>query len=174
MPRPPAGGRGILFAVIYLRASLNLAQTRLRVLYFGLASAFYTKETKVSERKRRVFVICPVRNADPEVVSKIEAYIKKLEADGRTEVYWPYRDTDQVDPIGFRICCDNGQGIYRADEIHFYYDPKSEGSKFDFGMLFMASAIIGPKKKVVIINRGEVIPTEGKSFANVLLALATE
>ena len=39
-------------------------------------------------------------------------------------------------------------------------------------MLFMASEVIGPKKNIVIVNREAVTPTEGKSFQNVLLALA--
>lgn len=121
--------------------------------------------------KKRIFVICPVRNADGETNRKIEEYVLKQEDFGH-EVYWPKRDTDQIDSIGLRICTDNARAIARADEIHIWYDAGIQGSLFDVGMTFMASQIVGPTKRIVLINPGSVRPTEGKSFANVLIALS--
>ncbi|MDI6734375.1 MAG: hypothetical protein QMD50_02705 [Patescibacteria group bacterium] len=124
--------------------------------------------------KTKIFIISPIRNASKEVLEAIKKYVALKENEG-CEVYWPYRDrdTDQNDPVGFRICFENGRAIYRADEVHVWYEKGSEGSIFDSGMLFMASIIIGPEKKVVLINKDEVKPTDDKKgFNNVLLALS--
>ncbi len=122
------------------------------------------------KESRRIFVICPVRNVPDEVVVKIGTYVKKLERSG-AEVYWPFRDTDQNDPIGLHICQDNRRAVSQADEIHIWFDPKSQGSVFDFGMTF--AFMMSQKKRIVIANPEEVRSTKGKSFQNVLLALAT-
>ena len=112
---------------------------------------------------KNIFLICPVRGVSDEEKAAIKAYVDKLEALGH-RVYWPARDTNQDDPIGLRICTDNRWGIRQADEIHIWWNPASEGSRFDFGMVFAL------EKKVIIANREAVTPTPGKSFANVLLA----
>ncbi|MDI6821135.1 MAG: hypothetical protein QMD65_03090 [Patescibacteria group bacterium] len=132
------------------------------------------KRKRMPAFQKRIFIICPVRHISEEVRKTIEKYVAQKEKEG-SEVYWPFRDTDQNDAVGFRICCDNGRAIFRADEVHIWYDKESQGSIFDVGMLFMASIIIGPKKKVVIINRKDVKFTDGKkSFNNVLLALSAK
>ncbi|HTK60431.1 MAG TPA: hypothetical protein VL283_04510 [Candidatus Baltobacteraceae bacterium] len=123
--------------------------------------------------KKSVFLICPVRNASQEALDAANAYVADLETKGYS-VHWPPRDTAQDDPVGLRICRDNGRALLAADEVHVWYDPASQGSVFDFGMLFMASEVIGPEKKVVLVNPESVTPTEGKSFQNVLLALVKE
>jgi len=116
----------------------------------------------------KVFIICPVREAPPEIMEQIRAYVAKLETDG-CQVHWPPRDTDQSDPHGINICLTNCDGIIDADEVHIWFDPASHGSDFDRGILF-ALLRVGFPKKVVLINPVE--PTPHKSFANVLLALA--
>ncbi len=113
--------------------------------------------------KKRIFLICPVRGVPDDVKAKVEAYVAKLEAEGHS-VYYPARDTDQTDPIGFQICLDNRWGIRQAHEVHIWYRKGSQGSVFDFGMVFQI------EKKLVIANPGDLQPTEGKSFENVLLA----
>jgi hypothetical protein len=122
-------------------------------------------------KAKKIFLICSVRDATREEILRIEEYIKNLEKQGH-KVYWPYRDTDQNDPIGKRICTDNATTIIWADEIHIWWTEKSQGSLFDFGMSFMCY-ILG-SKKIVLANPGEVKPTEKKSFNNVLLALHAE
>lgn len=118
----------------------------------------------------RIFLICPVRNSRPEVQKRIAAYVAGLEAKGHS-VYWPARDTDQLDPIGLEICKKNLFAILLAGEIHIWYDATSQGSVFDLGAALMASEHI-QKKRFVIANPEEVHLTSGKSFQNVLLSLA--
>jgi len=124
---------------------------------------------------RRIFVkniaiICPVRNVDAKTQEKIQDYVRKLEKQGH-RVHWPPRDNDQSDPIGIRICKQMRQALKNAHEIHVWYEPESEGTIFDLGMLF-AFLLLDSGKEVVIINRDQVGPTPHKSFQNVLLELA--
>jgi hypothetical protein len=120
----------------------------------------------VSKEKRgkNVFLICPVRNCPPEIAEKIERYVRSL-AEAGNSVYWPYRDTNQNDSIGARICADNRRALARAHEVHLWYFKGSQGSLFDLGMLF------GLNKKLVVANPEEIERTPHKSFENVLLFL---
>ncbi len=117
---------------------------------------------------KRIFVICPVRNVDAETNEAIRNYIHGLEERGY-KVHWPFRDTNQNDPVGLNICSENREAIYLADEVHIWFDVKSQGSLFDIGITF--AFIRDLDKKVVIINKDQVLPTPHKSFQNVLLAL---
>lgn len=112
----------------------------------------------------KIFLICPVRDVPAEVNVAIEKYVDALKAVGNS-VHWPYKNTAQDDPVGLRICQDNRRAIEDADEVHVWWNGKSEGSFFDFGMAFAL------RKKIVLANHAMVQPTPGKSFANVLLAL---
>jgi len=130
----------------------------------------------------KIFLICPVRkrkkrtlkrfliwigiiaDQDKQEQEAILRYVSGLEEAGH-EVHWPPRDTDQDDPIGLRICQDNGQAIKEADEIRIWWNEKSLGSHFDFGMAFIL------QKKIVLINPQSVQRTLTKSFTNVLLEL---
>jgi hypothetical protein len=114
---------------------------------------------------KKVFIICPVRDATPDVDKMIREYIKELEGKNY-EVHYPPRDTNQNDPIGINICTQNMQAVMNADEVHIYWTDYSKGSLFDLGMTFMA------RKPLKIINRDEVEETDGKkSFNNVLREL---
>ena len=105
---------------------------------------------------KKIFLVCSVRNASDEEKAAQEEYVKKLEAKG-DKVYWPHRDTKQDDPTGLNIIAQNRQGIIEADEIHFWWkhrpdgSSESEGSVFDFGMTWMAMLLM-PEKKIVIAN----------------------
>jgi len=116
----------------------------------------------------KIFVICPVRNADESFTRFIHRYVADLEGQGH-QVHLPPRDTDQTDPHGIEICLRNCDAIIAADEVHIWFDPQSTGSHFDRGMLF-AMLRLGMPKKVVLINT--LYRTDHKSFENVLLALA--
>ena len=114
---------------------------------------------------KKIFVICPVRDATPEVDKEIREYIKGLE-EKNWEVHYPPRDTNQDDKIGINICTENKHAILNADEIHIYWTDYSTGSLFDLGMSFLAG------KPIKLINRDAVKPTDGtKSFNNVLREL---
>ena len=114
--------------------------------------------------ERKIFMICPVRDISQAEEKFLHDYLSRLEEAGH-KVHYPPRDTDQDDNVGLRICSDNRAAIMDSDEIHIYYNPHSEGSKFDFGMVFMAD------KPLKLINREDVEMTTHKSFQNVLLAL---
>lgn len=118
-------------------------------------------------KKRKIFIICPVRKARPEIEERIRTYVAELEAEG-CEVHWPARDTVQTDPHGMNICLTNCDRIIAADEIHIWF-VATEGSDFDRGMLFVLLRI-GFRKKVVLINH--VAPVPHKNFKNVFLDLA--
>src|SRR3989344_8762787 len=122
--------------------------------------------------RKRIFLICKVRNVPPETEKKHAAYVASKEKEGY-EVYWPKRDTDQNDHLGLRICKDNRLAIVMADEVHVWYDKTSEGSKFDLGMVLMMLYFSEQRyQKIVIANPEEVQPTPKKSLENVLIALA--
>ncbi|MBU6500920.1 MAG: hypothetical protein KGJ89_02240 [Patescibacteria group bacterium] len=114
---------------------------------------------------KTVFLICPIRGVTADELEDIKIYVAKLEGTGK-KVYWPYRDTNQNDPVGLRICTDNCNAIKASYEIHIWWKPNSEGSKFDLGMAFAL------EKKIVIANPEDVKAMSGKNFSNVLLKLA--
>lgn len=110
---------------------------------------------------KKIFLICPVREANPHQKEVMESYISKLEEQGCT-VHYPARDTDQFDSIGYRICTDNKNAIINADEIHIFWDKTSQGSLFDLGIAFALD------KKLVIVNIEELEITPTKSFSNMI------
>ncbi len=103
---------------------------------------------------KKIFLICPVRDADKELKERMYKYVNMLEARG-LQVYFPHRDTNQIDPTGgFKVCAEKFKGILEADEVHVLFDETSHGSKFDLGCLF-ALYSLGFKKKIVIVNEFE-------------------
>jgi nucleoside 2-deoxyribosyltransferase len=102
------------------------------------------------------FLICPVRGVDPK---ETEGHIRELESQG-IDMHWPPRDTNQDDPIGFKICTQNMNAIKDADVVYVVWDEKSQGCLFDLGMAFSMG------KKIEIID----IPakTSQKSFQNMM------
>ncbi len=122
----------------------------------------------MEKRKKRIFLICPVREADEVLKKWLSDYVAKLEAQGY-EVHYPTRDTEQNDPSGgYKICQTNFQALLEADEIHIWYDESSNGSKFDMGGVFMLH-MLGIRKKIVIANEHLVLAeTQKKSFLKVM------
>lgn len=111
----------------------------------------------------KIFLICPVRNATCEENTRIGAYVTGLESVNHS-VYWPWRDTQQSDPTGVRICADNRRALTEADEVHIWWSPESKGSHFDLGM---AWALNKP-----IVRANPIEPTPAKSYSNFLLTVA--
>jgi hypothetical protein len=114
--------------------------------------------------EKKVFLICPVRGITEEERQILGKYVADLEQSGY-DVHFPLRDTDQNDTVGMRICSQNRDAIISADEIHVYWNPKSEASRFDLGMAFAT------EKPIKLINRKNVGKTPYKSLQNVLLEL---
>lgn len=113
---------------------------------------------------KHIFLISPVRNVSDEEMEAISKYVVNLASKG-INVYLPIRDTDQVDPVGLRICEDNLEAIRRSDEVHIWYSPTSIGSIFDLGMAFALG------KKIILANREMLSKTATKSFNNMILEL---
>lgn len=107
-----------------------------------------------------VGVICSVRHSEDREYT--DRYVSLLEDSG-LRVFYPPRDTDQVDPGGgLRILRDNFyRGFLRCREIHVVWDPKSQGSVFDLGLCFAM------RKPLRVVN--PVRRTSEKSFSNAIL-----
>jgi len=120
-----------------------------------------------SPERKSVYITCPVRRATAAQKKSIESYVARMESEGH-RVYYPARDTDQIDTVGIKIATNNKEAIKRADEIHAYWVQSSTGSLFDAGMAFMA------RKPSRLINPEEVVQTEKDSYENVVLFLHQE
>jgi nucleoside 2-deoxyribosyltransferase len=107
----------------------------------------------------KIFIICTIRTASEAYLKQLESYVSNLESNGH-KVYAPHRDTNQM-TLGYEICKQNLEGIKQADEIHIFYNSKSQGTHFDMGMAFALN------KKVVVVDNEPL--TEGKSFQNMLV-----
>jgi len=111
-------------------------------------------------RKKKTFLISPVKTATERKLRILARIVKHLE-DAGWDVHWPYRDTEQIDPTGgLRICQDNMDAIGEADVVHVVWDGISKGSLFDIGMAFSMG------KRIIPL----VLPalTEGKSMQNMV------
>ncbi|MBR9702607.1 hypothetical protein GOV10_01095 [Candidatus Woesearchaeota archaeon] len=111
---------------------------------------------------KNIYMLCPVRKATKEEKQFLDQYVADLEAEGHS-VHYPPRDADQSDPSGLEICLTHYYALRYSDEAHIYWTG-SEGSVFDFGMIFMAG------KPIVLIN--DVERTPHKSYTNVVLDYA--
>jgi hypothetical protein len=117
------------------------------------------------KNKGSIFIICTVRlGENPKAVE----YVKKMEAEG-WEVHYPPRDTNQEDPTGgWRICVENRAAIRAADEVHIFYDARSQGIHFDIGMCYALDKHI----KLIDVSEQENkdYPTQksGKSYLNMV------
>lgn len=112
----------------------------------------------------RIFIICPVRNANQEQIEKLKNYKAKLISEGH-EVYYPADDNpyETTDPVGYQICQENTRAIRESDEVHIFWDATSRGSLFDLGTTFALN------KHLVIVNLDEVEVTPTKSFSNMII-----
>lgn len=99
--------------------------------------------------EKKMFIICPVRDATKEEKKFLESYILDLKLEG-CKVHYPPKNTGQNYRFGFNICSQNREAIERADEVHIYFNPTSKGSFFDIGMTFMA------EKPLHIINQDDL------------------
>ena len=117
-------------------------------------------------RKKRIYLICPVRNCSEEVHKQLEDYVKTQEDMGNT-VHFPPRDCDQ-EQEGFGICDTHRRAMAECDEVHFWWDKESKGSHFDFGMAFMLEYF----KPMTYVMASDIEETPHKSYGNVIRNLA--
>lgn len=107
---------------------------------------------------KKIFIICTIRSASKSYIEKLEKYVFNLEKMGY-KVYAPHRDTNQ-NALGYQICLQNMKGIIDSDEVHIFYNSKSQGTHFDMGMAFAFN------KKIIIVENEPL--TDGKSFQRML------
>ena len=108
---------------------------------------------------KKIFIICKVREDSVDYISKLQKYTKKLERKGH-QIHLPHRDTYQKGS-SLEINLQNFSAIYSADEVHIFYNSKSQGTHFDLGVSFAL------KKKIVIVEN-EVYNPSVKSYAKFL------
>lgn len=122
----------------------------------------------------KVFVLCPVRDATEKEKEFLGDYVEKLENQGY-KIHYPPRDTEQVDPLGgYGICSENSRAIMESDEVHVYWNKKSQGSLFYLGTSFNEHKIRGMKIRLANRKDVETIVEEAqkpKIFEQVLLKL---
>lgn len=107
---------------------------------------------------KRIFLICSVRGASEDQLSRQLEYVTRLEEQGCT-VHYPPRDTDQL-ASGLNICQQNLAAINKSDEVHIFYTEHSQGTHFDMGAAFAL------RKRIVIADCNK--PQPGKSYARML------
>lgn len=107
---------------------------------------------------KKIFIICTVRDATPEYKEMLEKYVSFLESMG-CSVHLPHRDTNQNNS-GYLICIENMSAIELSDEVHIFYNSKSQGTHFDMGVAFALN------KKIVIVQNEPL--AEGKSYQRML------
>ena len=83
---------------------------------------------------KKIFIICSVRGVSDEYKFELEKYVEGLELSG-DEVHLPHRDTNQTSK-GIDICMENAIAIKKANEVHIFYNSKSQGTHFDMGVAF--------------------------------------
>lgn len=97
---------------------------------------------------------------------EIDDYIEKKEREGC--VVHSYKNVNQEDPTGgLNICNHHRRAMRECDEVHVFFDAKSSGSHFDFGMAF------GLGKPVKLVKVYQPTP-EGKSYQAVLEKITIE
>ena len=90
-----------------------------------------------------------------EYKEKVLAYGKELVSKYGYEVFFPAWDSHpELDELG--ICEHNKKNIKSADRIDIFWDQRSLGTVFDFGMTFMADKPI------------KIIYIESKTFKGVM------
>lgn len=132
---------------------------------------------KKAKYRHDEFLICTVREADDSDRAFLEKYGEEYATLG-WYIYYPARDTNQVDESGgYRICQDNNGAMRDSKTVSVYWTKKSQGTKFDLGMAFEQHRVSG--KPIYLANRSTVEEmvaeqkAQGvkKSFEMVLLKL---
>ena len=82
---------------------------------------------------------------------KMLDYAEKMESEGH-RVFFPALDDSKFKST-LEILETNRKRMASADEVHLFYDGKSHGTIFDFGMAFMA----GKPLKIIYINDKSIV-----------------
>jgi nucleoside 2-deoxyribosyltransferase len=113
---------------------------------------------------KKIFIIHVVRIATPNDIRIVEQYVSMLEADGH-KVHLPIRDTNQQG-TSLQINYQNMNAIKEADEVHIFYNNKSQGIHFDMGVAFCLNKKIVVREYMIDgkVSQPSEFVTQGKSY----------
>ncbi|MFA6860006.1 MAG: hypothetical protein WCR30_01290 [Clostridia bacterium] len=129
--------------------------------------AKYWQDNKLSAKlsthasDKKIFTICPVRNATKEQIEAINKRICCLKKKGYF-VHYPETDTNQnpyvngVNTGGYNICLQNAQAISNAKNIFIFYDKTSYGTVFDLGVAYYLQKVYSDLK-FKLLNENEFV-----------------
>lgn len=103
-----------------------------------------------NEIENKIFLICPVRNANENQRKWIEDYVSEKNIEGYL-VHAPHLHTRQIDLFGgYAICKQNAQAVANSSLVAIYYDKESTGSVFDLGVAYALN------KPIILLNEKEI------------------
>lgn len=103
-----------------------------------------------NEEENKIFLICPVRNANDNQRKWIEDYVSEKETEGH-KVHAPHLHTRQIDLFGgYAICKQNAEAVASSSLVSIYYDKESIGSVFDLGVTYALN------KPIDLLNENEI------------------
>ncbi len=122
-------------------------------------------EIKDNPTDRKIFLVCPVRNATEEQKKWIESFVREKNEEGYS-IHAPHLHTVQTDLFGgYAICRQNAEAVASSQEIDIYYDQSSTGSVFDLGVAY---ALHKPlkllNKEAIVFNDSDLIDSIIKTW----------
>ena len=103
-----------------------------------------------NEVDKKIFLICPVRNANENQRKWIEAYVSEKNSEGYF-IHAPHLHTRQIDLFGgYAICKQNAEAVASSSLVAIYYDKESTGSVFDLGVAYALN------KPILLLNEKEI------------------
>ena len=118
------------------------------------------------KNKIKCYLVCPVRHVSEQQKQEMDRYVEILEKDFNREFHYPPRDVDQ-NQSEEHICEQHREAMELCDEVHFWWDYKSTGSHFDFGMAYMIKSL--RNISYVLANVDDNPITDQKSYTNLLV-----
>ncbi len=112
--------------------------------------------------QNKIFLICPVRNANNEQRKWIEDYVANR-LDAGYIIHAPHLHTRQTDLFGgYAICKQNAEAVASSSEVVIYYDQSSTGSVFDLGVSYALN------KPLVLLNKNEIVFDDNDFIDNII------
>lgn len=142
----------------FSNVNTNLEKTVENIKRLG----FNIKPINNTVTENKIFLICPVRNANDETKKEIEEYVLEKNNNGYS-VHAPHLHTVQQDILGgYTICLQNANAIASSKSIDIYYDQKSTGSAFDLGVAYYL------EKPLNLINENKIVFNDNDFIDNVI------
>ena len=111
---------------------------------------------------KKIFLICPVRNATPEQKKWMEDFVIEKYKEGYT-IHAPHLHTVQTDLFGgYAICKQNAEALASSEEVNIYYDKSSTGTAFDLGVAYALN------KPLVLLNEKDIVFDENNVMDNII------